>query len=416
MNNQEHTKSPAALREEKILSQWKERDIFKKSLEKQSTKGEFVFFEGPPTANAKPALHHLEARAFKDVIPRFKTMQGYSVRRKAGWDTHGLPVELQIEKALGLTSKKDIEKYGIAAFNAACRASVFDYIKDWELFTDRIGYWVDKNDAYFTFDTNYVESLWSIVKKINDRGLLYKDYKVVPWCPRCGTGLSSHELAQGYQDDKDLSVYAKFKIVGFDKAYFLAWTTTPWTLPGNVVLAVGADIEYVEAKVGEEIFVLAKERLGLITDSYEILATHKGNEMKGMSYEPLYPYLADLNKDDEKMSQAFKVCVADFVTTEDGTGIVHIAPMYGADDFIVANKEGLPKFHTVNDSGHFLDGMDFLSARFVKDEEVAIDIIKDLAHRGLLFKKEKYEHSYPHCWRCKTPLLYYARDSWYVAM
>ena len=268
---------------------------------------------------------------------------------------------------------------------------MFDYIKDWELFTDRIGYWVDKNDAYFTFDTNYVESLWSIVKKINDRGLLYKDYKVVPWCPRCGTGLSSHELAQGYQDDKDLSVYAKFKIVGFDKAYFLAWTTTPWTLPGNVVLAVGADIEYVEAKVGEEIFVLAKERLGLITDSYEILATHKGNEMKGMSYEPLYPYLADLNKDDEKMSQAFKVCVADFVTTEDGTGIVHIAPMYGADDFIVANKEGLPKFHTVNDSGHFLDGMDFLSARFVKDEEVAIDIIKDLAHRGLLFKKEK-------CW------------------
>lgn len=416
MDTQENQKSPAALREEKILSQWKEKDIFKKSLEKENTKGEFVFFEGPPTANAKPALHHLEARAFKDVIPRFKTMQGYKVRRKAGWDTHGLPVELQIEKALGLTSKKDIEKYGIAAFNAACRKSVFEYIKDWELFTDRIGYWVDKNDAYFTFDTHYVESLWNIVKKINDRGLLYKDYKVVPWCPRCGTGLSSHELAQGYQDDKDLSVYAKFKIVGFDGAYFLAWTTTPWTLPGNVALAVGADIEYVEVKVGEEIFVLAKERLGLIAEPYEILATHKGSEMKGMSYEPLYPYLSDLNKNDEKMPQAFKVCVADFVTTEDGTGIVHIAPMYGADDFAVAHKEGLPKFHTVNDAGHFLDGMDFLSERFVKDEEVAIDIIKDLAYRGLLFKKEKYEHSYPHCWRCKTPLLYYARDSWYVAM
>ncbi len=416
MNTNQDSKSPAALREEKILSLWNEKDIFKKSFEKNKDNKEFVFFEGPPTANAKPALHHLEARAFKDVIPRFKTMQGYKVRRKAGWDTHGLPVELQIEKALGLTSKKDIEKYGVAEFNAKCRESVFQYIKDWEVFTDRIGYWVDKNDAYFTFDSHYVESLWSVIKKIHNRGLLYKDYRIVPWCSRCGTGLSSHELAQGYQDVKDLSVYAKFKLIDFPNAYFLAWTTTPWTLPGNVALAVGADIEYVEAKVGEEIFVLAKERLSVISDPYEILATHKGSEMVGMSYEPLYPFLATLNKGDEKMNTAYKIHVADFVTTEDGTGIVHIAPMYGADDFELATKNGLPKFHVVKDDGTFFDEMDFLSGRFVKDEEVAIDIIKDLAHRGLLFKKEKYEHSYPHCWRCKTPLLYYARDSWYVAM
>lgn len=414
--DQENQKSPSALREEKILSQWKERDIFKKSLEKENSKGDFVFFEGPPTANAKPALHHLEARAFKDVIPRFKTMQGYKVRRKAGWDTHGLPVELQIEKALGLTSKKDIEKYGVAEFNAKCRESVFQYIKDWELFTERIGYWVDKNDAYFTFDSHYVEALWAVVKKINDRGLLYKDYRIVPWCARCGTGLSSHELAQGYQDVKDLSVYAKFKVKGQENTFLLAWTTTPWTLPGNVALAVGADIEYVEIKVGDEILLLAKERLSVVADPYEIVATHKGSEMVGMSYEPLYPFLVKHNKDDEKMNLAYKVYVADFVNTTDGTGVVHTAVMYGADDFELGTKIGLPKFHVVKEDGHFLDEMDFLSGRFVKDEEVAIDIIKDLAQRGLLFKKEKYEHSYPHCWRCKTPLLYYARDSWYVAM
>ncbi|MDQ5949974.1 MAG: isoleucyl-tRNA synthetase [Patescibacteria group bacterium] len=426
MNNDQENKSPGALREEKILAQWKEKDIFKKSLEKNKDKKEFVFFEGPPTANAKPALHHLEARAFKDVIPRFKTMQGYNVRRKAGWDTHGLPVELQIEKALGLTSKKDIEKYGIAKFNAKCRESVFEFIKDWEDFTDRIGYWVDKDDAYFTFDSHYVEALWGVVKKINDRGLLYKDYRIVPWCARCGTGLSSHELAQGYLDVKDLSVTAKFKLTAestrklrgtdAENTYLLAWTTTPWTLPGNVALAVGADIEYVEIKVGEEILVLAKERLSVIADPYEIIATHKGSEMVGMKYEPLYPFFSELAASSQSLDTAFKVYVADFVTTEDGTGIVHTAVMYGADDFALGTSLGLPKFHVVKEDGHFLDGMDFLSARFVKDEEVAIDIIKDLAHRGLLFKKEKYEHSYPHCWRCKTPLLYYARDSWYVAM
>ena len=411
-------KSNAALREEAILAFWKEKDIFKKSLAKDAPSGDFVFYEGPPTANAKPALHHLEARAFKDVMPRYKTMQGYRVARRAGWDTHGLPVELQIEKKLGLTSKKDIEVYGIAAFNKECKDSVFTYIKDWEVFTDRIGYWVDKENAYYTFNPNYMESLWNIISEVEKKGLLYKDYKVLPWCARCGTTLASHELAQGYQDDKDLSVYAKFKIVGTDNGYFVAWTTTPWTLPGNVALAVGNDIEYVEAKVGEEILVVAKERVSLLPEGYSIVAEHKGSEMVGMQYEPLYPYLATVITGDEKekMSNAYKVYAADFVTTTDGTGIVHTAVMYGAEDFELGTKVGLPKFHTVNTEGKFIDGTDFLEGRFVKDEEVAVDIIKDLAHRGLLFKKEKYEHSYPHCWRCKTALIYYARDSWYIGM
>ncbi len=423
---EEIQKSQTAQKEEEVLKFWQEKEVFKKTLEKDSPRGSFVFYEGPPTANAKPALHHLESRVFKDIIPRFKTMQGFCVRRKAGWDTHGLPVELQIEKKLGLKSKKEIEQYGIEEFNKQCKDSVFEYIGDWEKFTDRIGYWVDKNDAYYTFDTNYIESVWNIVKTVNDKGLLYKDYKVLPWCPRCGTALSSHELAQGYQDDKDLSVTAKFKIKGTENRYFLAWTTTPWTLPGNVALAVGSEIIYVEVKLksekDEEVLILAKERLEILDGEYEIITEHKGSEIVGMEYEPLYPFLYEKfqDKNPEAFAKSYKVYSADFVTTTDGTGIVHTAVMYGQDDFVLGTQIGLPKFHLVKDDGHFLDEMQTnsidLSDRFVKDEDVAVDIIKDLAHRGLLFKKEKYEHSYPHCWRCKTPLIYYARDSWYIAM
>ncbi len=426
-------KSAQAQREETILAFWAEKKIFEKAVAKDAPNGEYVFYEGPPTANAKPALHHLEARAFKDVMPRYKTMQGFRVPRRAGWDTHGLPVELQIEKKLGLTSKKDIENYGVAHFNKECRESVFEFIGEWEKFTDRIGYWVDKTRAYYTFDSKYVESLWSILQHVDDQGLLYKDYRIVPWCARCGTALASHELAQGYADVKDLSVTAKFKIKGFEGAYFLAWTTTPWTLPGNVALAVGADITYVEAKVGSEIYVLATDRLESFATTfnelggYEIIAEHKGSEMVGMEYEPVFPYLREIlvsdenggvkqNTEKEKIIHAYKIYVADFVTTVDGTGIVHIAPMYGADDFDISTKVGLPKFHTVTIEGKFIKETGFLEGRFVKDENVAVDIIKDLAHRGLLFKKEKFEHSYPHCWRCKTPLIYYARDSWYIAM
>ncbi len=423
-------KSAGALSEELVLKFWKENNIFEKTLKKESPKGEFVFYEGPPTANAKPALHHFEARAFKDVIPRYKTMSGFHVERKGGWDTHGLPVELQIEKKLGLKSKKEIEQYGVEKFNKECKDSVFQYIGDWEVFTDRMGYWIDKENAYYTFDNSYIESVWNVLKTVDSKKLLYKDYKVLPWCPRCGTALSSHELAQGYQDDKDLSVTAKFKIKGVQNGYFLAWTTTPWTLPGNVALAVGPDIVYVEAKVetenGSEVLVLAKERLSVLTVPYEILAEHKGSEMVGMEYEPLYPFMNEkfAGKNPEAFTKTYKVYPADFVTTTDGTGIVHTAVMYGQEDFVLGTQIGLPKFHLVKEDGHFLPEMQLrsgdsqidLSDRFVKDEEVAIDIIKDLAHRGILFKKEKYEHSYPHCWRCKTPLIYYARDSWYIGM
>ena len=410
MDQNGNTKSERALKEEAVLKFWKEQKIFEKTLEKKAPKGEFIFYEGPPTANAKPALHHLVARIFKDALPRYKTMRGFRVPRRAGWDTHGLPVELQIEKKLGFTSKKEIESYGIEKFNRECKESVFEYIGEWEKFTERIGYWTNFKEAYYTFKNSYIETLWSILAQVDKRHLLYKDYKVLPWCPRCGTALSSHELAQGYETVKDLSVYAKFKLKDFPKAYFLAWTTTPWTLPGNLALAVGEDIDYVEAKVGEEILVLAKERLSVLTEPYEIIATHKGREMVGMGYEPLYAFIKETN------DQTYKIHSADFVTTTEGTGIVHTAVMYGQDDFELGNKVGLPKHHLVDESGHFKPEAGFLAGRFVKDEETAVEIIKDLAHRGLLFKKEKYEHSYPHCWRCKTPLIYYARDSWYIGM
>ena len=413
---EENKKSEAALREERILEFWRENKTFEKSLEKTEGKKEFVFYEGPPTANGKPGIHHLEARAFKDAIPRYKTMQGFHVRRKGGWDTHGLPVELQVEKKLGLNSKKAIEEYGIDKFNQECKESVWEYLEIWNKFTKRIGYWVDQENPYVTYHNDFIESVWSIVKKINEQNLLYKDYKVVPWCPRCGTALSSHELAQGYEDVKDLSVYAKFKIVGQDNTFILAWTTTPWTLPGNVALAVGEKIDYVKIKVGNEIFVLAKERLSIISESYEVVEEIKGKDLIGLKYEPLYPYLADVISESEriKLEKAFKVYGADFVTTVDGTGVVHTAVMYGQDDFELGTKIGLPKQHLVGLDGKFLAGTDIFEGRFVRDEEVAVDVIKDLAHRGLLFKKEKYEHSYPHCWRCHTALIYYARDSWYI--
>ena len=449
-NEGKNNKSEGALREESVLKFWADNKIFSKSLEKESPKGEFVFFEGPPTANGKPGIHHLEARAFKDVIPRYKTMRGYHVRRKGGWDTHGLPVELEVEKKLGLKSKKEIEEYGIAKFNQECRKSVWTYVDLWEKFTERIGFWVDQENPYVTYHNDYIESVWNVIKEVDKQKLLYKDYKVVPWCPRCGTTLSSHELAQGYEIVKDLSVYVKFKIISendisagslsprargalplgstacetprqkhiFTNSYILAWTTTPWTLPGNVALAVGKDIDYVKIKKGEEILILAKARLSVIEGEYEIIGEIKGSDLVGLEYEPLYPFLgkniSEIEK--QKLGKAFQVYPANFVTTEDGTGIVHTAVMYGVDDFILGNQIGLPKHHLVGLDGKFLTGTDFLEGRFVRDEEVAVDIIKDLAHRGLLFKKERYEHSYPHCWRCHTALIYYARDSWYIKM
>ncbi len=424
--SEERKKSGIAETEEKILQFWKDNNIFQKSLEKPAPQGDFVFYEGPPTANGRPGIHHLEARAFKDIVLRYKTMRGFHVERKAGWDTHGLPVELEVEKKLNLTSKKDIEEYGIALFNEECKKSVWKYVDEWREFTERVGYWVDMDNPYVTYYPEYIESVWNIISEIYKKNLLYKDYKVVPWCPRCGTGLSSHELAQpgAYVDVKDLSVTAKFKVVGEENIFILAWTTTPWTLPGNIALAVGEDIEYVEIRIkneessNKENLILAKNRLSTVSEEYEIVREMKGADLVGLSYEPLYPYLKENipETEKEKLEKAFKVYPADFVTTEDGTGVVHTAVMYGHDDFLLGTKIGLPKYHLVDEAGRFIKGTGFLEHRFVKDEEVAVDIIKDLAHRGLLFKKEKYEHPYPHCWRCSTPLIYYARDSWYIKM
>jgi isoleucyl-tRNA synthetase len=421
-------KSQSALREEEVLKFWKENKIFEKSLEKDAPHGEYVFFEGPPTANGKPGIHHLEARAFKDVIPRYKTMQGFHVRRKGGWDTHGLPVELQVEKKLGLTSKKAIEEYGIAKFNKECKQSVWEYLEYWNKFTERIGFWVDQKNPYVTYHNDYIESVWNVIKTANDKNLLFKDYKVVPWCPRCGTTLSSHELAQGYQDVKDLSVYVKFKLKNEENTYILAWTTTPWTLPGNVALAVGKDIDYIEVIISD------KEKLIIARDLYikifpmqgdELLGKfYKGKDLIGLEYEPLYPFLINTISENEKqkLGKAFKIYSADFVNTEDGTGVVHTAVMYGVDDFNLGNDVGLPKHHLVGLDGKFLAGTGFLEGRFVREVNengkptLAVDIIEDLKKRNLFFKQENYLHSYPHCWRCKTALIYYARDSWYIKM
>lgn len=431
MENNQDKKSEAALREEKVLEFWRENKIFEKSLRQSEGKKEFIFYEGPPTANGKPGIHHLEARAFKDAIPRYKTMRGYHVRRKGGWDTHGLAVEIQTEKKLGLNSKKAIEEYGIAKFNHECKESVWEYLDVWNKFTKRIGFWVDQDSPYVTYENNYIESVWNVVKKVNDQGLFYKDYKVVPWCPRCGTALSTHELAQGYEDVKDLSIYVKFKVKGQENTYILAWTTTPWTLPGNVALAVGKDIDYRFIKKGNETYILAEKRITNVfselnnnkTDYY-LDKTVKGSDLVGLEYEPLFPFLSDTITEAEKpkLEKSYKVYAADFVNTEDGTGIVHTAIMYGQDDFMLGTKIGLPKHHLVNPEGKFIKGTGFLEGRFVREIDtngkptLAVDIIEDLKKRNLFFNKENYQHSYPHCWRCHTALIYYARDSWYIRM
>jgi len=388
---------------------WKKQSKeIEKAVQDNPKKPLFSFLEGPPTANAPPGLHHLEARTFKDIICKFKFMKGFSVPRKGGWDCHGLPVEVQVEKKLNLGDKKEVEEYGVEKFTKHCRENVFSNIKDWNKSTEEIGYWIDLKNPYITLNKNYMESVWWSLKELYKKGLLYEGYKVVPFCPRCGTPLSSHEVAQGYKDIKEDSVYISFKIKGKRGEYILAWTTTPWTLPGNVALAVGPKIDYVKVQLEDgDSLILGKEKLDLIKGDYKILKKIKGKDLVGLGYEPLYDIPETQNEN------SHKVLSADFVTTEDGTGVVHIAVMYGEDDYILGKAAGLPEVHTVGQDGKFLDiTPKFLRRKFVKDAEK--DIIADLKKRHLLFKVKKFEHTYPFCWRCDSPLIYYGIDSWFV--
>lgn len=403
--------------EEQILKDWKDKQIFKKTLAKPSPQGNFVFYDGPPTANGIPHIGHVETRAFKDIIPRFKTMQGYHVDRKAGWDTQGLPVELEVEKDLAISGKKDIEKYGIAEFNAKAKESVWKYKDLWEKMTERVGFWLDTEHPYITYEPEYIESLWWIFKQIWDQKLLEQDYKVVPYCPRCGTALSSHEVAQGYQNVEEDSVYVKFELVDEPNTFVLAWTTTPWTLPGNVALAVKKNIEYVKVRAANgEMLILAKALLGKLNETdREVVAELKANDLIDKTYKPLFDFL-DLEKESDK--KAYYIADADFVTTEDGTGVVHTAVMYGEDDFNLGKKLDLPKVHTVDLQGKFNELVQPWTGLEVKDPkgETQQKIIAWLKEHGKLYKVEKYKHDYPFCWRCKHPLLYYAKTSWFIMM
>lgn len=398
--------------EKEVISYWKSNDIFSKSISTRDGKPSFTFYEGPPTANGKPGIHHVIARAIKDLICRYKTLTGHQVYRKAGWDTQGLPVEIEVEKTLGIKSKDDIEKLGVEKFNKACRDSVFKYLKDWEELTERMGYWVNLKDAYITYKNEYIESVWWSLKKFFDAELIYRGYKIQPYCPRCETPLSTHEVAQGYEDVKDPSVYVTFKIKdgqGHDGFSFLVWTTTPWTLISNVALAVGPKITYAKIQfkdTGEKI-ILAKERLAVIKEDYEVLGEAEGSSLERVEYEQLMPYV---KPDPEK--KAFYVTLGDFVSTEDGSGIVHIAPAFGEDDYQVSRKYGLPIMQPVDKSGKFTSEVTDFAGRFVKEADD--DIILKLKEEKKLYKKEKFVHSYPHCWRCHSPLLYYARESWYI--
>jgi isoleucyl-tRNA synthetase len=398
--------------EEGVLNFWQREEIFKKTVEQRKGKPEYVFFEGPPTANGRPGVHHVLARAFKDMFPRYKIMRGYHVSRRGGWDTHGLPVEIEVEKKHGFTNKRQIEEYGIAKFNEECRKSAFEYIRDWAKLTDRIAFWVDLEDAYVTYTNEYIESVWWILKSFWEKDLLYKGYKVVPYCPRCGTPLSDHEVALGYDQATDPSVFVRMPLVDKKDTSLLVWTTTPWTLPGNVAVAAHPDVDYVtvERKLsdgGAEKLILAKLLLEKVfrDEEVKILETFKGKKLKGVKYHPLFTFVPP-NK------PAHFVVLGDFVTTEDGTGLVHMAPAFGAEDMQMANEHDLPVLMTVLPDGTFVPEVKPWRGVFIKDADP--QIIEDLRARGLLFRTEGYTHTYPFCWRCHTPLMYYARDSWYI--
>ncbi len=393
--------------EEGILERWRERDIFHESLRRREGAPLYVFYEGPPTANGRPGSHHVLSRIFKDVFPRYRTMRGFRVDRKAGWDCHGLPVELQIERELGLTNKHEIEAFGVEEFNRRCRESVLEYIDEWNSFTERIGFWVDQQDAYYTLDDDYIESVWWSLKQVFDKGLLYEGYKVVPYCPRCGTALSSHEVALGYKDVHDPSVFVRFPVRGEDGVSLLGWTTTPWTLLSNAALAVHPDVDYVRARLGDEVFIVAAALVGKVLGEEAVVEqTMKGSDLAGMAYEPPFSYISDYGP------RGHTVLEGDFVTTEDGTGVVHTAIAFGEEDFKLGERYGITIQNPVKPDGTFDERIEPFAGRFVKDADP--DIIKALEKSGRLFREELYYHAYPHCWRCDTPLLYYAKQSWYV--
>ena len=403
--------------EKEVAELWKEKDIVKKNFNKNEGKKYFMFYDGPPTANGMPHVGHIETRVMKDIIPRYKVMKGYYVPRKAGWDTHGLPVELEIEKKLGISGKEQIEDYGVEKFVKECKDSVFQYVHIWEKMTNQVGYWVDMEHPYVTYHNDYIESVWWALKELWKKGLLYEGHKVMPYCPRCGTALSSHEVAQGYKDVKDLTCIAKFKVKGKENTYILAWTTTPWTLPSNLALCVNKTYTYAEVKVNAgteeepkyENYILAKDLISSVLKDreYELVKEFKGEELLGTEYEQLMPFAKPEGK-------AFVVIHGDYVTLTDGTGIVHIAPAYGEDDSLVAKQNGIAFVNLVDKSGKFVKEVEPWAGRFVRDCNE--DICKWLNEQNKLFSKEKHLHSYPHCWRCDTPLLYYPKESWFVKM
>lgn len=393
-------------RENRIKSYWENEKTFKQSIDLREGQETFVFYEGPPTANGLPHAGHVLGRVIKDFVARYKTMQGYQVLRKGGWDTHGLPVELGVEKKIGISGKQDIEAYGIEKFVEECKQSVFDYEREWRKFTEAIGYWVDMDDPYVTLHNRYIESVWYILSAIHKKGLLDRGHRVAPYCPSCQTSLSSHEVAQGYKDVKDLSVMAKFKVADSSDEFFLGWTTTPWTLPANVALAVHKDLDYVKVKHGESVYIVAENRLSDVfaDKEYTVVSRHKGAEFAGVSYEPLFPFL--------NLAKGFTVVKGDFVTESSGTGIVHLAPAYGEDDYNAVRENGLDFVNVLDQAGCYTHAVPPLAGEFAKDCDVKI--IQMLAEQKLLFSKDKYEHSYPHCWRCDSPLIYYATEGWFI--
>jgi len=399
--------------EKEVENFWEKNNIIKKNFEKNKDEKNFNFYDGPPTANGKPHVGHVLTRVIKDIIPRYKVMKGYNVDRKAGWDTHGLPVELEVEKKLGISGKQEIEEYGIEKFIKECKDSVFTYISMWEKMSKQIGYWVDMEKPYVTYHNNYIESEWWALKQMWDKGLLYEGHKVMPYCPRCGTALSSHEVAQGYKDVSDLTCVAKFKVEGQENKYFLAWTTTPWTLPSNLALCINKAYDYSEVKVKlenkEEIYILAKELISEVLKDleYEIVKDFKGAELLGVKYERLIPY-------GEVEGKAFEVIHGDFVTLTDGTGIVHVAPAYGEDDSMVSKQNGITFVNLVDKEGKFVEEVTPWAGKFVKKCDDSI--VAWLKEENKLFSSKRHMHSYPHCWRCDTPLLYYPKESWFVAM